>query len=249
MNLLHALCIAFSTYSKIPMPQVPWREENLRHSLCFFPLVGVVVGGLMLLWLWFCERIGIGVLLKGVIGACIPLLISGGIHMDGFMDTTDALASHKERAERLKILKDTHAGAFAVMGCTLYLLVFAGAISEAKISALPIVFVLSRALSALSLVTMPSASEGLLKVFASAAAKREVQIVMGLYIAIFGTLAVVFDPLPSLCGFGLLALCYLYYWRMSIGQFGGITGDLAGYFTQLSELLFILGFVVCGRAL
>ena len=70
---------------------------------------------------------------------------------------------------------------------------------------------------------------------------------MVLYILVFGALAIAINPLPMLCGMGLMGLCYLYYWRMSERQFGGITGDLAGYFTQLSELMFLLGFVVAER--
>ena len=43
-HLASSCAIAFSTYSRIPMPQVEWSEENMRHTLAFFPLVGAAVG-------------------------------------------------------------------------------------------------------------------------------------------------------------------------------------------------------------
>ncbi|MCD8323673.1 MAG: adenosylcobinamide-GDP ribazoletransferase, partial [Clostridiales bacterium] len=45
------MAVAFSMYSKIPVPQIKWTKENMRYALCFFPLVGVVTGALV--WLWY----------------------------------------------------------------------------------------------------------------------------------------------------------------------------------------------------
>ena len=91
MHVLKGLVIAFASYTRIPMPQVDWSEENRRWSMCFFPLIGVVVGGLIWLWLALCDGLHIGPFLRGAIGAVLPLLVTGGIHMDGFMDVMDAL--------------------------------------------------------------------------------------------------------------------------------------------------------------
>lgn len=54
MRLMDAFVIAFSTYSRIPMPRAAWSEENRRYAMCFFPLVGALVG--LLLWAgWRCA--------------------------------------------------------------------------------------------------------------------------------------------------------------------------------------------------
>ncbi len=148
MRLMRAIAIAFSTYSRIPMPRVDWSEENQRYSMCFFPLVGLAVGLALWLWLWLCDLWALGAFARGALGAALPLLVSGGIHMDGFMDTLDAMASWQPREKRLEILKDVHTGAFAVMGCGAYLLVMAGILSEARAGqglAIAACFVLSRA--------------------------------------------------------------------------------------------------------
>lgn len=163
MRLMRAIALAFSTYSRIPMPRVDWSEENQRYSMCFFPLVGLAVGLVLWLWLWLCDLWALGAFARGALGAALPLLVSGGIHMDGFMDTLDAMASWQPREKRLEILKDVHTGAFAVMGCGAYLLVMAGILSEARADqglAIAACFVLSRALSALALVWFPKARKG-----------------------------------------------------------------------------------------
>ena len=132
MHLIRALCIAFSTYSRIPVPQVVWTDENRRYALCFFPLIGAVVGAVLWLWLGVSERLGAGAFLRGAVAAAVPLLLTGGIHMDGFMDTQDALSSWQPPERRLEILKDSHTGAFAVMGCGVYLLLDAAILGEAS---------------------------------------------------------------------------------------------------------------------
>ena len=75
------------------MPQVEWTDENRKYAMCFFPLVGAVIGALIWLWLLVCRWLEINALIQGAVGAVVPLLVTGGIHMDGFMDTADALAS------------------------------------------------------------------------------------------------------------------------------------------------------------
>ena len=114
MHVIRSLCIAFSTYSRIPVPQVAWTDENRKYSMCFFPLIGAVIGLLLWGWLALCDALGFGALLRGAVGALLPILVTGGIHMDGFMDTSDALASWQSPEKRLEILKDSRVGAGGV---------------------------------------------------------------------------------------------------------------------------------------
>ncbi len=162
MHVLKGLVIAFASYTRIPMPQVDWSEENRRWSMCFFPLIGVVVGGLIWLWLALCDGLHIGPFLRGAIGAVLPLLVTGGIHMDGFMDVTDAMSSWQTKEKRLEILKDSHVGAFAVIACGAYLLLMAGLLSECTAAqglGLTAAFVLSRSMSAYAMVALPQAKK------------------------------------------------------------------------------------------
>ena len=115
MRIIKSFIIAFSMYSSIPMPQFEWKDEDMKYILCFFPWVGAVVGACIYLWKMICDRFGIGLLCYTCIGAVIPLLITGGFHADGFMDTMDAFHSYQPKEKKMEILKDSHIGAFSVI--------------------------------------------------------------------------------------------------------------------------------------
>lgn len=248
MKLIGSMAIAFSMYSKIPVPQVEWTKERMKYAMCFFPLVGVVIGVCM--YLVHLGIITLEISSGGRIGlAVIPLILTGGIHMDGFLDVVDARSSHADREKKLDILKDPHTGAFAIIGCGVYLLVYAAAILELEFRMLPAfcaVFVLTRALSGLSVVSFPKAkNSGLAAAFSSQAQKLAVGITMVAYILLsLGWIGIFGSPVIS--AFVLLeaAGMYYYYYRMSMKEFGGITGDLAGYFLQMCELFLLIGLII-----
>lgn len=69
---------------------------------------------------------GVPDLLRGAVLCLLPAAVTGGIHLDGYCDTVDALASHGTPARRQEILKDPHIGAFGVIRlCGYFLLSFA----------------------------------------------------------------------------------------------------------------------------
>ena len=253
MRLIRSFLIAFSTYSRIPVPQVEWTEENRRYAMCFFPLVGAVLGLLIWGWLALCDALRIGALVRGAVAALLPLAVTGGIHMDGYMDTLDALASWQPKEKRLEILKDSHAGAFAVMGCAGYLLLSAALFSEAKTADGPLllcVFVLSRALSAMALTVFRNARpQGMLDDFSRTVQKR-LTIAGGI---VYGTACLIVWGLTGgwtalLCA-AAAAACFGYYRHMAYRQFGGVTGDLAGWFLQVTELVLTAVIVTGGKIL
>lgn len=245
--------MAFTMYSRVPVPRVKWENENMAYAMCFFPLVGVVIGAALYIWLRLCAIAGIGTVLKAAVAVLIPIGISGAIHMDGFCDTADALGSRQTRERKLEILKDPGAGAFALISCCSYLLLYFALWCEAATTgrALPVLAlipVLSRSLSGLSVVTFKNArGGGLLATFSKAAQTGTVRVVMLIWIAAALAAMLVLN-LPAGIGAALCALImFLYYRIMSYRQFGGITGDIAGYFLQLCELLALLGIIVAER--
>ena len=235
MDLFGSFVIACSMYSRIPMPQVDWTENRMKYAMCFFPLIGVVMGAV----LWLTALIG-----ENVMGTILPLLITGGIHLDGYLDVTDARSSYGDRAKKLEILKDPHVGAFAVIGCGIYLLAYAGFFSLIPGKALPLIggiYVLTRALSALALVNFPKAKkDGLAATFSDGAKKRVVTLSMSTYLVLTAAFLWWYGGIVVL---GVMAagavLSFLHYDQMSKKEFGGITGDLAGYFLQQTELLLV----------
>ncbi|MBQ8159720.1 MAG: adenosylcobinamide-GDP ribazoletransferase [Clostridia bacterium] len=251
LSMLRAAAIAFSTYSAIPVPQVAWTEENRRLAMCFFPLVGAVIGLLLWGWLALADALQVGSFLRGAVAALIPLLVTGGIHMDGFMDTSDALASWQTKEKRLEIMKDSHVGAFAVMHCAGYLLVQAAIYGEAAKGAGPMlacVFVLSRAMSAWALTALRNARpKGMLDAFGRAAGRRMTLISGLVYASVcLGVLISCDIRLATMC-IVAAAVCLFVYRGTAYRQFGGVTGDLAGWFLQVTELALSAVIIIGGR--
>ena len=251
-NLFESMLIAFSMYSKIPMPKVEWNDKNMKYAMCFFPLIGVVIGVCVQIIGTLLIKSTFGSLFFSVIMTLLPIMITGGIHLDGFLDTMDALSSWGDKEKKLQILKDSNSGAFAIIGMGCYLLCNIALWSEVSVEMLPLIswsYVLSRALSGYSVVTFQTAkNSGLAKTFQDAAQKNRVKMTMYCWIVISNGCMLVYNFENAITLFAAGALFFQYYKILCKKQFGGITGDLAGYFLQVFELL-ILGVIVLGTRL
>ena len=240
MRIIKSFFIAVSMYSKIPVPQFAWEEEDMRYVFCFFPWIGALIGVCVYGWNMLCESRGIGVLCRVVVTAAIPLLITGGLHVDGFMDTMDAIHSYQTKERKLEILKDSHIGAFAVIMLAVYGLVFLGAFSEiAENETLKVVccgFVLSRCLCGISALSFPLAKkEGMLFLFADCSQKSIVKASLYLQGAVCISSMLYWSLSAGLLVAGAALLSLLYYYYRSRRELGGVTGDTAGYFILLCE--------------
>ena len=111
MTALQTIAVAFAMFSALPMPQFDWNAKNMRYALCAFPLVGAVCGALWCL----CGMLPLPALARAAGFCLVPVWVTGGIHLDGYADTCDALSSYGDTAKKLEILKDPHCGAFAVI--------------------------------------------------------------------------------------------------------------------------------------
>lgn len=240
-------------YSILPVPHTRWEENSMKYAMCFFPLIGAVNGVLLVLWAALATTLSIGGFLFAAVACILPVLITGGIHMDGFCDTADALCSRQPREKKLEIMKDPNAGAFAVICCVLYFLLTFGLWTELdrQPRVLLVVgcgFVLSRIGSGLSVVSFRSAkSGGLLATFSSAADTRRVRIVLLCELVLCAALMLWLNPVVGAAALVAALVMFLCYYRVSYRQFGGITGDLAGWFLQLCELLILLAVVLAQK--
>lgn len=251
--LLSSCAIAFSTYSRIPMPQVEWNEKNMRHTLAFFPLVGAAVGAAFWLAASLCQLLSLGPVLRAALLTAIPILVTGGIHLDGYCDTVDALASHAPREKKLIILKDSSAGAFAVIWCCVWVLLYFGLLTELEsTSTAAACFILSRCLSAMGVEHLPSArpisgpQAGM-----GSELKRSSRFpwwTLGLYAALWaGAVSLWGNWAAGLAAAAGAVGFYFLYQHIALKQFGGFTGDLAGWFLQICELVMLAAIVLAER--
>lgn len=253
MNVLRSLAIAFTMYSRIPAPRVKWEKEAMSLALCFFPLIGAVIGALMCVWCSLAGLVKLGAALRAAGLLLIPIAVSGGVHMDGFADVSDALGSRRPRERKLEILKDSHTGAFAVITVAGYMILFFAAWCAFEPSlrtmlALAITPVLSRALSALGAMFFKNArGEGLLATFTDAAQKTAGRVVSFVWIAAACAAMILLSPVAGIAAVVGAGLVFAAYAATAYSQFGGTTGDLAGWFTQICELASVLAAVVALR--
>lgn len=239
MKYLRAFFIAAAMYSRLPVPNVRWDEESKEAVLFLFPLLGVIEAGLIYLLAGLLLRVSAGAPLSAFCLTTAPLLFTGGIHFDGFLDTADALGSWKGKEEKLAILKDVHAGSAAVLqgglmllgGFAAWLTLFeTGRLPEYLPQLLPI-FLMSRALSALSIYLLPNAREaGTVYDFTAARARRMGRLICGFYLlfaaaALFGAGTL----FTGACILAAVLLAALYSGARAALSFGGMTGDLAGF--------------------
>jgi len=250
LSFIRSLAAAVSMFSKLPVPTLKWRGDNMRYLLAMFPVVGVIVGLFTWAWLWICNILSFGALLRAAGLTLLPVAVTGGIHLDGFCDTADALASRAAPERKREILKDPHTGAFAVISVAAYLLLYFALCTELQPAGstpllLGFMFVLSRTMSGLSVLLFPkNAEKGLLSTFRDAASVR----VSAVILAVFLAAAVAGLLLTDLYTGGGMAVaaaaCVGYLYLMSRRQFGGMSGDLAGYFLQLAELLMLAAIIL-----
>lgn len=247
MTFFKSLMVALSTYSIIPVPQFEWNEKNMRYSMCFFPVVGVVCG----VFVWLVTRFGtaFSAFFASALTVCIPLIVSGGIHMDGFMDTVDSLSSHAPRDKKLEILSDPHIGAFAVIYMAVYLVLDMAFVYEIHSlgALLPLcpVYVLSRSMSALCAVNMPNARKsGMLSAYTKDAKKIVVNITMTIVSIASAVVMIILSPVCGVLAVGMGMLWTVLYCILAKKEFGGVTGDTAGFFLQVFELISALGILI-----
>lgn len=250
MSFLRGILLAFSMFTLIPVPKTEWNEENMRYMMCGLPLIGAVIGVSLFLWSGLSGLLGFGVFLRAAGFTFLPVLITGGIHLDGFCDTMDAVASRAEPARKREILKDPHSGAFAIIGLCAYLLTYYSLCTELTpdlktLSLLALTHVMTRAGSGLAAVAYPiNGEKGLLNTFHHAAYKKPATIILfaTLLLCAAGIIAVGGITGIGMCMITVIALRYIFVF--SGAQFNGMSGDLSGYYLQITEFTMLAVLVV-----
>lgn len=230
---LQALGMCQSMFCAIPSPWQGWEEKAREKMLLCLPLVGLEIG---LLW-W-----GLGLLsrylpplMAGAVLAGWPWLATGFLHLDGFMDVMDAVRSCRSLERRREILKDSHVGAFAVIGCLLLGLgqfACCASFDGAPLGLLVLVPVVSRCCAVLAVNGLEPMQTSQ---YANCEKKKSGLILPG--VMLLAALAAGF-VLFGMWGLVLTVqvLCFALALRRAYRSLGGMNGDISGYCITLSEL-------------
>ena len=140
----------FLTVIPLPLRREPTGEE-VGRSLVYFPVVGLLIGLLLAGINWVLRLF----MPDGIVNALLivaMVLVSGALHIDGFIDTCDGLAGNKPPEERWKVMKDSRAGAFGIAGAVLLVLVKYAALSAVPVHLLAATLVLTPMVSRWAMV-------------------------------------------------------------------------------------------------
>lgn len=245
MRYIRSFFMALSMFSVIPAPRFKWEKENTKNILKFYPLIGGIIGLLWILLYSILNSFNINNVLISAVILIYPIMITGMLHLDGFMDICDAVLSRRDREAKLKILKDSCTGAFSVI-CLVILMIIEFAsiysIIEDRKNILFLLFIpiISRSFMALMILTKVEIKEStLVKIFKDGTNiwDRVVQIVIIIitFIIIYITLGAIYN-----CIMFIMCLIMLYKTNVNIKELGGINGDVAGYGLIVGECIGIL---------
>ena len=234
-----AMLMSFTMFTAVPLPFHRWDDEARPLMTLFLPLVGAFVGGLWTLLAFVLRWLSLPALVCGAALCAFPFLIIGGIHMDGFLDVTDAVRSWRDLEERRRILKDPHVGSFAVLYAILLILaqfaLFASAKKTAEPFSLLLIAVVSRTLAALCVTVLrPMETSEYAGVYRKGAKTSHV-IVFAVVLAAAVALGFVFLGKYGFCSLAVIA-GYLLLLQRAFRSLEGMSGDVSGYAMTFAEL-------------
>ncbi len=244
-RFIHALMMCQSMFCAIPCPWKTWDEEARPRMLLFLPLIGLEMGLLWALLGWLCRYLHLPGLVTGLVMCAFPYVVSGFIHLDGFMDVCDAVGSCRSLEKRRAILKDSHVGAFAVIGLALLLLSGFALMSSAEgdCRILVLVPVLSRTLSALAVTTLRPMSESQYAGAFRAGVSKGQPVFLALVLLLTLVLGFLLWKRQGLVLVGGL-LGYALALRKGFKSLDGMNGDISGYALTCSELCAVAVYAV-----
>jgi len=237
--------MSLGMFSAIPLPFHLWDAKYMPLMIASFPLVGAIIGVLWWAVAWGLISLGVPVMLAAATLTVAPFLIAGFIHLDGYMDTSDALLSRRPLEDKLRILKDPGVGAFAVvMLVILVLFQFAAMHSIAEsgnyIALLVLVSVIARCCSTLSILVLKHLSISnygqVLTQNIGAGHKVFVVAVAAIATALSFWYAEIFGLITA----AAVVLGYCAAMARVYRDFGGVSGDLLGYSQVVGELCGLL---------
>ena len=215
-------------------------------ALVYYPLVGVIIGGLLLILISLLTAFSS--FLSAVVLLTAWVIITGALHLDGLADSADAwLGGHGDKARTLLILKDTHSGVAAVLAIVLLLLLKLACLNELDNELLLALFfapVLARVAVVYLLMTTDYVREsGIAAEMMASLAKKKLWTLI-IFIALVVIVALGWNGLVILLSIISAVLIFRY---MIIRRIGGTTGDTAGALIELIELLILFDFVIIGQ--
>ena len=236
------LLTALRFLTRIPVGEYPKDERRLGRSLAYFPIVGLILGGILVLVNW-----GFSIILAPLVADALTIvalvILTGALHIDGFVDTIDGLAGGKIKEEILRIMRDSRVGAFGIIGIVSLIMLKLVLLHEMPLKirkeALLLMPVMGRwAMVVASSLSVYARREGTGKAFVNYCGRKELVIASLITLIITGS----FLKILGLELFFFVLALTLLLTRFISKRIGGMTGDTLGAVNEIMEVgtLFIL---------
>ncbi len=270
MNLNTGFFMAWGNFLTLPCPLKRWDKDLKNYMLSFLPSVGLIIGVLWAAFAFILCKLALASMLAALLLSFIPFGLCGFIHLDGFMDCSDAIMSRRPLEDRQRILKDPNTGAFAVVSviflllgvfCAVYTLWEQFTASDSYLASpsesyLPVTVssfyisfclipVISRAVSGLHVLLCHPIGHSQYATGAGAAnraEKRKAVALVLIQVAIYLTIGLCLtnDIVITLMTTLITVITIIISIAFARRQLGGMSGDIAGYGIVWGELLGLL---------
>ncbi|WP_449244362.1 adenosylcobinamide-GDP ribazoletransferase [Desulfobacca acetoxidans] len=242
--MIKTLSLALTFLTIIPWPrQATADHQELANSMAWFPLVGLLLGGIL-----SAAALGLSHILPPVAAAALLTALltiaNRGLHLDGLADTLDGLGGGRGREDSLRIMKDHAVGAFGAVGIVLILMVkfsfLAGVLEQKAWWPILIFPVVSRGAMVLLAYLSPYARSegGLGEAMTTLTSGRTLIFASSSALLIVGLIGSWRGLVSLIAAAAVTILAAIYFWR----RLGGVTGDVFG---ALNEVLEVLVLAVC----
>ena len=240
-NISKGFALAVSMLTIIPFFRVHDFFKGINgYAVMFYPFVGFLLG-LILYAIHFLLSPYLEPLHVGIIVFTLWVLLTGGLHLDGFSDTVDGLFVNKERA--LEVMKDPNSGGMGMIFTVTFLILKASSLASFNaFYLLPIILMLSRLNAVIAIFYYPYVSPNGMSTLAKEELTKTHLVIALLSIFI---IAMIFSNAILI----LPSLITLYFIKnFFIKRYGGFTGDIYGFTIELSELI-LLNIILLGFGL
>lgn len=242
--------LALQFFTILPTAKtIQWTEKRTAKALYFLPWIGACIGAVSYGLFLGLEWLGASTVTTAILLMLAGGILTGGLHLDGWIDVSDAYFSHQPREKKLVILSDPNVGAFAVLSIlALLALRFSGINELINIESINLVtfmsvFVLPRIVAGWILLwDQPAKETGLASYFQKGSTERQKWIYAAMSILMIAGLVYLMENKAVVLIGAITVFIWIKFYR---AQFGGITGDVIGATIEGGETLVWLSMWIC----
>lgn len=254
-NSWSGFLLAWQFFSAVPIKkQLDMNAKSVTWMYGFLPIVGLLIGSIISSGVFILSRYSeISELLLSILIVIGLIVLTGGLHLDGWIDMSDAFFSYGEKEKRLAILDDPRTGAFGVISVFCLLILKIGVIYEmllhGQLTIVPflifIPFLARTGMLVYFLSLQPAKEKGLAAYFKRLVIHRKLAVLMGLQSIIAFVCWFYIGVFSLFILFSVMLIAVVVYRNWSKKHFGGVTGDLLGALGEGLEVVLWLTILLC----